>query len=216
VRAQKPSILTERDSEILAVLTAKVRIVSDEQMGRRWWADSVKPTEAARRSLKRNIDAGLLDTGQGMAHPMLALMSPVATWSPGSVQPDPERTSYLLQSRWTEAPRNVRWYSATRRAGALAGGFGGRGPRASELTHDLHLAELYLRLERQHPAQAASWAHEATLYTLGMGRNQRLPDAMVRDGKNWRVIEFGGAYPSEKVQAFHEFCAERELAYEIW
>jgi len=30
------------------------------------------------------------------------------------------------------------------------------------------------------------------------------------------VIEFGGSYGKRKVQAFHDYCEEHSLPYEIW
>lgn len=216
MRGQKPSILTTRDTEILSTLTKRVRILSEPQIAQRWWTSSTNARSSARRSLKRLIDTGLLETGVGLSHPLIPLASPVVAWTPGSPVPDAEQSAYRLQSRWSLPPVSTRWFSATRRAGSLTGGFGGRTPRASELTHDIHLAELYMRLEGQHPPLAATWTSETELYMLGMGRNGRLPDAMVREGESWRVIEFGGAYSSDKVRAFHEFCSDCGLGYEIW
>ncbi len=216
MRGQKTSILTNRDTEILSTLTKRVRVLSELQIAQRWWTSSTHACSSARRSLKRLIDARLLATGVGMAHPLISLESPVVAWTPGSPVPDAEQTAYRLQSRWSLAPVSTRWFSATRRAGSLTGGFGGRTPRASDLAHDIHLAQLYMRLEGKQPRVAATWTSETELYTLGMGRNKRLPDAMVREDDSWRVIEFGGAYSSDKVRAFHDFCSDCGLGYEIW
>jgi hypothetical protein len=29
-------------------------------------------------------------------------------------------------------------------------------------------------------------------------------------------VEFGGAYPAERVRSFHRFCVRQKLPYEIW
>jgi hypothetical protein len=105
---------------------------------------------------------------------------------------------------------------ATQRAGNRFAGSGGRAPRASETTHDLCLAAVYLRLMATDPGRAKRWISEATLYERGEGRNGRLPDAAIvtRGGKT--IVEFGGAYSAVKVKEFHGFCAERGWGYELW
>ena len=30
------------------------------------------------------------------------------------------------------------------------------------------------------------------------------------------AVEFGGRYPESKLRAFHDYCAERDLGYEVW
>jgi len=216
MRAKTPAILSDRDREILTVLTRRTRVLAEMQLARQWWSHAANPTASARKSLQRLLEAGLLQEGIGMAHPVLAMAAPVLSWSPGQSTPDTQAGSYRLQSRWTLAPENTRWYAATESAASLTGGFGGRAPRASELTHDIHLAELYLRLLTQDSTRAASWTSEADLFKIGLGRNQRLPDAIVRSGDSWLVIEFGGAYPAAKLREFHVFCEHHGLAYEIW
>ncbi len=44
------------------------------------------------------------------------------------------------------------------------------------------------------------------------------PDAFLLDGEGntLRVIESGGKYDTERVEAFHEHCAELRLPYELW
>ncbi len=214
--AKYPAILGDRDTAILTVLTRRVRVLAEFQLARQWWSHATNPPASARKSLRRLVDAQLLAEGIGMAHPMLPMNSPVLSWSPGTPMPDAESGSYRLQSRWTLRPRSIRWYTATQSAGSLMGGFGGRAPRDSELTHDIHLAELYLRLCARDAAQAASWASETDLFKIGLGRSQRLPDAIVRNGDSWLVLEFGGAYPAPKLREFHGFCEYHGLAYEIW
>lgn len=213
--AAHPS-LTDRDTEILSVLTRRVRVLSDAQIAREWWTGASDPIAAARKSLRRLVNAGLLAHGTGMVHPILPLDAAICIWSPEQPPPDAEKVSYRLKSRWTGVPVASRWFSASDSAASLMGGFGGRVPRPSELTHDIHMAELFLKLQRSEPQTAQTWASESELYSVGLGRNQRLPDAMVRDAVGWRVIEFGGQYAPPKLRDFHDFCQARSLRYEIW
>ena len=86
----------------------------------------------------------------------------------------------------------------------------------SQATHDIHLGALYLKLMKDAPTIAAGWIGEEILAPTR--EHQKLPDAILhdREGRPRLVIEFGGAYPADRLQAFHEDCAERALPYELW
>jgi hypothetical protein len=92
---------------------------------------------------------------------------------------------------------------------------GGRYPREAEVTHDIHLARVYLLMRELLPTRAASWVSEEGVART-QGPDEMLPDAQVIDGLHRTAIEFAGAYPAAKLQAFHDYCASRGLAYEIW
>ena len=105
---------------------------------------------------------------------------------------------------------------ATRQATREFGGYiGGRRPRDSETTHDIHLAQVYLRLRTRQPELLSQWVSEAQQYAEGGGKNERLPDVIIRDtGIPQFVIEFGGAYSKPKLEAFH--AASAEIPYQLW
>lgn len=208
--------LTPRDREILDVLTLRVRVLSLAQIGRTWWPGSRDSVVLARRRLKELERDGLTEVLSLTTHPEIPLEAPLACWNPKEPAPDFGQLSHKLKSRWTMAPEEVAAAIATREAGHWFGGSGGRAPRTSEATHDLHLGALFLKVRAQDLALAAAWRSEATLYGAGEGRGDRLPDAMIvrRSGK--RVIEFGGAYSKSKLIEFHEFCERRSLPYEVW
>jgi len=69
---------------------------------------------------------------------------------------------------------------------------------------------------RQQPKRARYWQSEAQILARGGGRNEKLPDAIIRSPSEKTVIEFGGEYSKRKLAAFHTHCADRGLAYEIW
>ena len=108
-------------------------------------------------------------------------------------------------------------YLATRRAASIFGGKAdGRIKNLSQVTHDIHLGALYLKFRREAPSLAAGWVGEEIF--APSREHQKLPDAILYDGQGQprMVIEFGGAYPTERVKAFHEDCAARGLPYELW
>ena len=153
---------------------------------------------------------------------MLPLEDALFRWKPGEEKPDYDKLSYQLQSRWTSRPgsteaRSVTVYFASHRAAHLLGGEAvGRIKNPGQVTHDLHLTELYLKFLREAPLLASAWAGEELIAPSRV--HQKLPDAMLLDSKRIPrlVVEFGGAYPPDRVKAFHEDCEMRGLPYEIW
>jgi hypothetical protein len=210
-------MLTERERDILSALSSRVRMLSFEVVLREWWPPSKAAKTNARLRLSELVEAGLLVRERALARPLLPLAEPVFRWKPGEDAPACGELSWAMQKRWTEPAREIAVYLATRRAAAIFGGKAeGRIKNLSQVTHDIHLAALYLRFRREAPTLAAGWVGEEIFAPTR--ERQKLPDAMLYDGQGRPrlVVEFGGAYPTERVKAFHEDCAARGLPYELW
>lgn len=205
--------LTARDCEILTTLTARVRVLTTEQVGRTWWPSASEPESAARRRLRALSEAGLVTVQSLLVHPEIELTAPAAIWHRGLPEPDFSALAPSLAKRWTEPERATSCVAATQQAAAQFGGSGGRLPRDSEATHDIHLAAVHLRMAQELPTRAASWTSEAA---LRKGQGIKIPDAIVRDGKYQTAIEFGGSYSADKLAGFHRYCEGRGLGYELW
>jgi hypothetical protein len=209
--------MTERDREIIVALSAKIRMLSFEDILETWWPPSKSAVTNARRRLSAMVDERLLVKDRAFARPRLSLAEPVFRWKPGQEAPAFGELSWKLKSRWTEEPREITVYLATRRAAGIYGGTAdGRIKNHSQTTHDIHLGALYLKLRREAPTLAAGWVGEGVLAPTR--ERQKLPDAILhdREGRPRLVMEFGGAYPADRLEAFHEDCAARELPYELW
>jgi hypothetical protein len=191
--------------EVLGVLTLRVRVLSVLQIARTW------PRVLA--ALKRLEAQGLVFSFTAVAHPELPLLGPVVAWRPGCEQPDFSKASHQLRSRWKLPGKATKCIIASKAAGRMFGGHGGRYPRESEETHDLHLAAVYLRYRLNHPALCSSWIHEEEMKRDRKQQRGRVPDAVINKTK---VVEFGGAYKKEKLLSFHKFCETRGLEYEVW
>lgn len=209
--------VTSREREIVSALATKIRMLSFEQIRSGWWPDSDAADRNARRRLAELVEAGLLIRERVAAKPLLEITEPVLRWKPGEAAPEYSSLAWQLQKRWTEPEREVTTYLASRRAASIFGGWAnGRIKNPGQATHDFHVGAVYLNLLRTAPTLAAGWIGEDILSPTRQG--QKLPDAILydREGRPRLVVEFGGAYPAERVQKFHEDCATRSLPYELW
>jgi hypothetical protein len=125
--------------------------------------------------------------------------------------------SWKLCKRWEVAPKPTTVYVASPKFVKRLGGVStGTLHNLAAVSHDLHVSEVYLCLVRNSPNLARLWVGEDVIAPTREG--QKLPDAMLCNGQGEPalVIEFGGAYPPERLRAFHEDCKQRNLPYEIW
>src|SRR5262249_10405468 len=132
--------------------------LSVAQIARTWWATSRNSEDNARIRLKQLEEAGLIARFTMMAHPEIYPSSPVASWTPGDETPDFGAVSYRLRSRWTKPLISTAAAIATESAGNRFGGKGGRFPRPTERTHDLHMSAVFL-LFRERDPKMAIFAH---------------------------------------------------------
>lgn len=208
--------LTNRDRDILNVLTQRVRLLTVEQIGRTWW-NGLRADDCAARRLKKLEREGLLQSFIAYAHPMLDLHQPVCAWSPGMQPPNFGAVSYQLVRRWTESHIPMRAVIATRAAGSALGGYGGKRPKRVESNHDVHLAAVYLLFKKSNPSVAATWRSEEVIRNSRKDApGERLPDALVRTNDTDRIIDFGGSYSPEKIEGFHRWAARKAIGYELW
>ena len=209
--------LTARDREILRALTTKIRVATFGQLARNFWPPGASGTLNARRRLAELVARELLKTTRVISHPLLGLTRPVVTWRPGEPKPDAGEISATLQARWATEPREMTVYLAGRRAITLFGAPAlGEIKNRYQVTHDLHVSEVFLFFQRTQALLAAAWVGEEIL--APSRKDQKLPDAILHDdaGRPRLVIEFGGKYPARRVSAFHDDCAARGLPYELW
>ena len=151
-----------------------------------------------------------------LARPLLALDAPLFVWAPGQPPPDCGRLSYRAQARWDVPARpTLVWYAGPVAAARLGGWARGAVKNYCQVTHDLHVSELYLKLLRSDHPRAATWVGEDALPPGILG--PCVPDAvLMRRRTPARAIEFGGAYPPERFEKFHEHCSLNQMPYEIW
>lgn len=214
-----PLVLTARDREILETLARCVRTLSLEQIARTWWPDTDDVATRLRRTRSRVRDlvrARLVVQTNALAHPELSLSAPVITWAPGEPEPDIGPAAYRLRRRWSCAPAPVALVTIANAAAPEFGGYAASALRTDELTHDLHLAAVFLHYRATAPECAAAWIGERVIRKICPGPPGPVPDAMIRSNSAVRFVEFGGAYSAQRVRTIHDHCAARGAAYEVW
>jgi hypothetical protein len=213
--AVRPSPIDKKD-DLLRALTHHVRVLTLDQIARTWWSRTVRPKNNAKKCLRKLEQQGLVQCLTIMARPEIELPEPVFTWTPGDPDPNFGPIAYRLKNRWKEPFVPTQAVIATREAMRNYGGYiGGRAPRDSEATHDIHLGQVYLHLRGQQPELLQGWVSEAQQYAEGGGKNARLPDVIIRDaGSAQLILEFAGAYSKQKLEAFHGEASH--IQYQLW
>jgi hypothetical protein len=206
---------TRRELDIIQSLTWRVRLLSLDQIARIWWPD-VASRRIVRRRLRRLATAGLVDVTVINAHPLLNPEHPLVRWNPGDDDPDFQQVAIQTQSRWKASAVPQEVCSATKRAANLFGSTAGRLPPMIHRDHDLLLGHAYVHYRTSRPTEAACWVGEDVRPKAGYRIKD--PDAFLVDkyGNVTRVVESAGRYGASQVESFHEFCAQRALAYELW
>jgi hypothetical protein len=211
----EPLHFTDRDRELLQALSQKVRLFSQRQVAEHLWNGELAN---ARRRLKRLEQAGLVTRLTVHARSLPPIETPLLSWRPHEVAPDFGALAYRCQHRWkSRAVRSTTAWIVTE-AGARAFGGVGRGEltRATQVTHDLGVAAVWLRLRQVAPQWATAWRGEDVMAHTRLG--EKLPDGFIVDeqGQIAWIIEFAGAYDTDRIRTVHQDCVERELPYQLW
>lgn len=211
-----PIVMTPRDEELISVLTRKVRVITADQAGRCWWPHGRSPGSSARRLFSRLESQGWLHVVSVSARPELQLLAPITSWAVDDPPPDFGAVAHRLKSRWTEPLQRTIVAVATERAEKRFGGRGGPLTHPLQVSHDLHVTTLFLRLRSERPHAISQWIPEHEIARTR--RHAKLPDAAIGKSPTQirRIIEFGNGYDRHRVAAFHADCAERQVPYEIW
>jgi hypothetical protein len=208
------SAWTPLEIDIMDVLTRRVRLLSDAQIFE-LWPSSYGAPDALARAIGRLSAGNLLRCTTVTAHPRLSIDSPVASWEPTQAKPSITVTMRRIRRRWTEAATPIRVYWASRQASNLLGTFAAGCPLFMRRDHDLLLGEVFIHYRKCRPDLAQHWLGEAAVPKADSGMTN--PDALLfSDGHPTCAIESGGHSSREQVESFHNLCAERALAYEIW
>ena len=207
--------MTPYEEQILRALANDVRVLSLAQVARTWWTNTRwghSRAKAAMAELERN---GWLQIHRSLARPVTELQQPLMSWATGEDEPDFWHLSRVLHKRAMQDASMTSFVFASPRSIVLFGQ--GRAPsvKLTQMTHDLHVSEVYLRY-RTDGLSSRHWLSEDRLPREWPLRER--PDAVLSDdeGRVHRAVEYGGNYPPKRLAALHAALSSIELAYEIW
>src|SRR5690606_26552260 len=137
-----------------------VRYLSADQLTRGWWKPSHSGTVGMRRTVRSLLGRGLLKAQRLPVEPEIELRHPIHAWQPDDPDPEPGPLARQLQGRCTQHATSTAIYFASWTAARLFGGYGGGIKNSLQVTHDIHLSQLFLKLRAEDPAAAERWETE--------------------------------------------------------
>lgn len=185
--------LQKRDTILLGSLLTAIRVASFWQLVGRFFPTA----HAARARLGRLVHAGFLSQFTTTAV-CPNLDTPLFEW-PSERDFNSSAISWQLERRWSKPPTTQKVFAATAKAAET---FATKLPKviATQVEHDLAVAQVYFRLSQADPQ--LRWMSEAEFHREFDGV---VPDiAVVNDaGSPIRLIEIGGRYTADRLEALH-------------
>ena len=204
----------DRNEEIIRVLASSVRVMSLQQVARDWWSDTRWGRSRANRTLGELTTAKLLHVRRVLSRPIAPLHATLTVWRPGEAEPDFETLAKQLHRRAMKPAHMLTIVFAARRSVALFSPGAMPTIKLTQMTHDLHVSEVFLHYRRR--GQQTAWLSEDHLPSDWPLRQR--PDAVLCDhgGEIVHAVEYGGDYPAKRLIELHRGFSEIELSYEIW
>ena len=208
---------TPTDWELVRTLSQKVRAITEAQALRIFAGHGTKNPRSALRRFRQLIRLGLLGQARALVRPILPLAAPIYSWQPDAQAPNYSALAWQLEKRWRAPLESTRIYFAGARAVRIFGGWAdGELNNLPQLSHDLHVSEIYLRFLTASPDRAALWTAGEQLKAESK-KFVKVPDAILCDGDvPLLAVDFGGVYGPDKLEAFHLNMRDRDLPYEMW
>ena len=137
--------MNEREEEIVRTLADKVRVLTLSQVARTWWTESRWGKSRAKSALSRLAERKLVRLRRALARPINLDEQAIVEWSIGDVIPDLETVATYLHRRAMIDASMQSIVTAASKAVALFGTGRATSIKLTQLTHDLHVSEVYLR-----------------------------------------------------------------------
>lgn len=206
---------TERDLDLLRVLTSCTRVLLVDHIAAVWWPRCQNANRAWHRleALRRY---GWLERHTVCVHPIIHAKKPLFAWMPGQDDPDADRITHQAQLRWNETACPTEVFVSSRKTSGLLGCHVYGLPPLERRDHELHVASVYVQYRMCHQAMADMWVAAFALPKTGYRESR--PDAILRDhsGRLVRAIRACGRCRSPQLEGFHDYCVEQSLPYELW
>lgn len=207
--------MKSHEEQILRALANDIHVLSIVQAARTWWTNTRWGRSRAKASMAKLETSGWLRIHRSLARPVQQLSNPLLTWNPGDDTPDLWKVSRVLHRRSMKDASMITFVFASPRSIALFGERRAPSLKLTQMTHDLHVTEVYLRY-RTNGLPSRHWLSEDHLPRDWPLRER--PDAVLTDdyGRIHRAVDYGGNYPPSRLAELHDGFSSIELSYEIW
>lgn len=201
--------------EIVSTLAESVRAMTLEQISTQWWTNTRWGKSRAKKSLQALEGSGWIHLQKALFRKIHPPKVPLIEWGPGDAQPALADIARALHRRAVSDAKFATVAYAARRAVVLFGSGPAPSIKLTQLTHDLNVSEVYLRVFRFRE-DGTRWVSEDRL--PGDWPMRERPDAVLVDaaGKTVQAIEYGGDYPVSRLQELHVGFAKANLGYQLW
>ncbi len=203
------------ERQIIRVLAESVRAMTTDQISTHWWTDTRWGRSRAKACLKALEASGWIHLQKALVRQIHRPMAPLIEWQPGDAEPALADIARALHQRAISDARFVTVAYAAKRAVAFFGSGPAPSIKLTQLTHDLNVTELYLRVFRCGD-DGMQWRSEDRL-PMDWPMRER-PDAVLVDdaGQTVLAIEYGGDYPVSRLHELHTGFAKANLSYQLW
>jgi hypothetical protein len=206
---------TDRDLDLLRVLTTCTRVLSVGQIAAVWWADC-QNANTVRHRLKTLECCGWLEQHSINAHPVIHMKEPLFAWIPGKDDPNADHIAHQATHRMAQPSCTTDVCVASRKAACALGSPAYGLPSLERRDHELHIASVFVQYKTWRQPMADWWIASFALPRTGYRESR--PDAMLRKttGHFVRAIRAVGRCQATQVERFHDYCVEHSLPYELW
>ena len=204
-----------KERQIVSALAESVRVMTVEQISATWWTNTRWGKSRAKACLQELVDEGWIHLQRALVRKVHQPLRPLVAWDPGDSQPEFEELARVLHRRAMSDAKFATVAYAAKRAVLFFGSGPAPSVKLTQLTHDLNVSEIYLRVFRCRD-DGTRWLSEDRLPSDWPMRER--PDAVLvgESGKTLRAIEYGGDYPVSRLQELHTAFAKADLGYQLW
>lgn len=205
-------VLTGRDRDLLSVLSLRLPLLTTDQVARGWWPNAASPSSCLRR-LRVLSGHGLLKAATVVTAPPTGMCTPLVHWRPGA--PLPEFTQVISLARHRgEVPLRAHTVVTATAAGAARSGVTPHAVRASDVAHDLLLAEVFLHTMQNEVGLVRFWRMAGR---ESAREGERVADAVIaRPGRPVHIEVVGSSYTRTKLLLVHRYYEASNREYQLW
>ena len=203
-------MLTDRDLQIVDVLTGRLGILDFEHLSEVWWNGDER---SARRRLQTLVKGVVIE--KRVVNVCPRRREPYLQWIVGDRMPDFEQVRAATRGRWEIPTQSVEVFSASAHTANLFGSDPDDVPDFYDRNRALLLGDAFTAWSTARSMKSSRWLSEipGDMEESGHGR----PDVLIADDRGNPFHAIGLVSGStQRMEEVHSFCSSREVPYELW